>query len=162
MEEKLLHIFDLDDVIRLGGLSEKRTEYESRLYPWMCNLRDKGCILILVTHNLNPDKFLADLSKDFKSLFVEIYSPVKISYTQYRCLRENVIKTPNTYRTFEDFHFYYVQTPKDLTIRCILRKYNIKPRQAIFYDDYDFNINAVKKISGISTVLVDPNVGINI
>lgn len=156
--EKLLHIFDLDDVVSLGGLYNKRLEYESRLYHWLCKLRDKGCILILLTHNLRPEKVLEGLSEDFKSLFIEIYSPVKISVKQYYCLEANVIKTHNTYRLYDDS--YYVQTPKDLTIKCILKKYNIKASQAIFYDDFDLNINAVKKIRGITTVLVDGLIGI--
>ncbi len=156
--EKLLQIFDLDDVISLGGLSKKKLEYESKLYPWLYKLRNKGCILILLTHNLEPEKVLEGLSEDFKSLFTEIYSPVKISETQYRCLREKVVETPNTYRWYNGS--CYIQSPKDITIKFILKKYNIKASQAIFYDDFDVNINAVKRIRGITTVLVDPITGI--
>ncbi len=160
-KEKLLHIFDLDDVISLGGKpSEKKLDYETRLYDWMQDLVDKGCILIVVSHNLRPLDVLRGLSRDFISLFAEVYSPVMINMDQYYRMNREILKTPNIYRYWEGN--YYIQSPKELTIKNILKTYNIKASQAIFYDDFDFNVNAVKKIKGITTVLVDSLVGIDI
>ncbi len=128
-----LYIFDLDSVISLTNiLPFKILEYETRLHKWLTNISNNGSILVLLTHNLNPNDVLKGLSKDFRSLFTEIFSP------------ESADK----------------RTPKDVTVRHILQKYNIPPSQAIFYDDYVINVESVKQIKGMTCVLVDPNVGI--
>jgi HAD superfamily phosphatase (TIGR01681 family) len=156
IKDKELIIFDLDDTLYLTRASiEIQNKYHKEIGKFLETLYNLGKKLVLVTHNAYPENILVNLG--IRHLFTIISKPELIDYDRLHLIEKkptvsNLVICDRIVRLIEN---------KDIMIARILEELKIDKTKAIFFDDYFYNIEDVRKF-GIESIHVSYARGIDI
>ena len=134
-----LFVFDLDHTLYLHHADEQyANEYHSKVKNMLNFLKDKGKLLYIATHNKSPEYYLDKIN--ITLLFDGIVKETKHVYNETK---------------IDDY-----TNKKDMILEILDKNSNLTKDDIIFFDDYQYNIDAVNSI-GVKCIYVDEFKGIN-
>lgn len=151
--DKELYIFDYDDTLRLHTIREQERQlYESKLFNFLTNLKQKNKKIYLVSYNIRPFQscFTKSFNERFQAFFDGLVYPQPIHYTQFKGTKHSYTSVGSN---------YYIYNPKHLDILDIAKKHDVPKDKIVFFDD---NIEQIKlaKEAGIPSIHVSIKFGI--
>ena len=149
-KSKKIFIFDLDDTLILNNYNNEN--YNDKIYKFLIYLKNKGKILAIASHNGAPKFTIKMYNKKILNLFESddiLGAEEVVSKDQITNLDSDISFTNGDY-------IYYKKTEM---IKKLIKKYDLKFKDVIFFDnDKGHILDALGE--NIVSILVDPKDGI--
>lgn len=141
LKDYMIFVFDLDNTLYLHNVDNiYAEEYHKKVKNFLTYLKDNNKRLYIATHNFYPIDYLNQIN----------ISPL---------LFNGIIKeTKNVHPMINRISDY--TSKKDMILEILDKNSNLTKDDIIFFDDHQYNIDAVKSI-GVKCIYVDEFKGIN-
>lgn len=141
LKDYKIFVFDLDNTLCLHKVDKiYAEEYHKKVKNFLIYLKDNNKLLYIATHNLYPVDYL-NMINIHPLLFNGIIKETK-----------NVDPIRNSISDYT--------SKKDMILEILDKNSNLTKDDIIFFDDYEYNIDAVKSID-VKCIYVDELKGIN-